>query len=97
MDIRFADKALQALESGKSGGKHSGEVIRGFRKAIRFIRSANDERDFWAMRSLRFEKLKGNRAHQYSMRLNDQWRLILEIPKAEPKNTIVVVAIEDYH
>lgn len=64
---------------------------------LQFIRVAPDERDFYAMRSLRFEKLKGNRSHQYSMRLNDQWRLILEVKPGQPKNTVVVVAIEDYH
>ena len=49
------------------------------------------------MRSLRFEKLKGDRSHQHSLRLNNQWRLIIEIQKADPKNIIVVLDIEDYH
>ncbi len=49
------------------------------------------------MRSLRFERLKGKRAHQHSMRLNDQWRLILEISKGNPENMVFVVGIEDYH
>jgi len=31
------------------------------------------------------------------MRLNKQWRLIVEIEKGNPKNTVVIVAIEDYH
>ena len=42
-------------------------------------------------------ELKGARAHQRSMRLNDQWRLILEIIPGRPKNRIRVCAIEDYH
>lgn len=49
------------------------------------------------MRSLNFEKLKGSRSHQHSMRINQQWRLILELKQANPKNVVVVVAIEDYH
>jgi len=49
------------------------------------------------MRSFRFEKLRGKRGHQYSMRLNDQWRLILEMRGKSSDKTIVIVGIEDYH
>ena len=56
-----------------------------------------DERDFYGMRSLHFEKLKGGRRHQYSMRLNDQWRLILEMEGKGHEKILVIVAIEDYH
>lgn len=31
------------------------------------------------------------------MRLNDQWRPILEIKTAKPKNVIMIVDIVDYH
>lgn len=31
------------------------------------------------------------------MRLNDQWRLILEIKTAKPKNIIIVIDVVDYH
>jgi len=72
-------------------------VVRAFRKRMQFIRAAADERDFYAMKSLHFEKLKGDRATECSMRLNDQWRLILKIKPSKPKNTIVIVGIEDYH
>jgi toxin HigB-1 len=72
-------------------------VVKGYRKVVRFIRAAGDERDFRAMRSLNFENLKGNRCHQHSFRLNDQWRLIVEIKEGNPKNVIEVVDIEDYH
>lgn len=63
----------------------------------RFIRAATDERDFYAMKSLHFEKLKGKRSRQYSMRLNDQWRLILEMEGKGNDKVLVIVAIEDYH
>ncbi len=76
---------------------HGVPVVRGYRKVIQFIRSASDERDFRAMRSLNYEKLQGDRAHQHSLRINDQWRLIVEIKKSEPKNVIRVMGIEDYH
>ena len=61
------------------------------------IRAAADERDFYAIRSLHFEKLSGRRQDQYSMRLNDQYRLILEIAGRAADKVIVIVGIEDYH
>ena len=99
MELEFGDDDLARLETELDfkAGRSDEILVKAFRKRIEFIRAATDERDFYAMRSLRFEKLKGDRSHQYSMRLNDQWRLILEIRSAEPKNIIVVVKIEDYH
>lgn len=61
------------------------------------IRAAEDERTFYAMKSLHFEKLKGNRSHQHSMRLNDQWRLILEFECTNDGKVVLVIGIEDYH
>jgi proteic killer suppression protein len=64
---------------------------------MQMIRAALDERDFYAMKSLRFEKLKGARQKQHSMRLNDQWRLILEFEGEGATKVVVVCEIEDYH
>jgi len=98
MHIEFSRDDLARLESDTTfNAGYDGSVVRGYRKSIRLIRAANDERDLRAMRSQNFEKLKGKRAHQYSLRINDQWRLIIEIKKALPKNVIVVMGIEDYH
>ena len=49
------------------------------------------------MKSLHFEKLKGDRQEERSMRLNKQWRLIVKIIPDTPKNRVAVLAIEDYH
>ena len=72
-------------------------VVRAFRKRVQFIRAATDEREFYAMKSLHFEKLKGDRSHQRALRLNKQWRFILEIKKTGTRRVVVVVQIEDYH
>lgn len=98
MEVRFDDSELQRLygEAGHSGGWPPG-LVKQFRKVVGFICAATDERDFRGMRSLNFEKLQGNRAHQCSMRLNSQFRLIFEIEKGTPKNTIVIKSVEDYH
>lgn len=98
LEIRFKDESLDSLETDAqaTGGFPAGVVL-AFRKRVQFIRSTKDERDFYQMRSLRFEKLKGDRSHQYSMRLNDQWRLILEFDGMAPNKTVVLISIEDYH
>jgi proteic killer suppression protein len=61
------------------------------------IRNAVDERDLREVKANHFEKLKGAREHQHSMRLNDQWRLIVEIEGKGPNKKLIVVGIEDYH
>ncbi|HEX7618405.1 MAG TPA: type II toxin-antitoxin system RelE/ParE family toxin [Verrucomicrobiae bacterium] len=99
MDIEFRDERLDCLETDAefTAGYAKDAVVKAYRKRMQAIRAANDERDLYAVRGNRFEKLKGERSHQYSLRLNDQWRLIIEIKPGSPKNTIVVVGIEDYH
>lgn len=98
MDVEFADEDWDRLETELDfNAGFSREIVRVYRKRLQAIRSAIDERTFYAMKSFHFEKLKGNRDHQSSMRLNDQWRLIIEIKPSQPKNVIVVVGIEDYH
>ena len=64
---------------------------------MQVIRAAVDERDLYAMKSLHFEKLKGSRQDERSLRLNKQWRLIVKIVAATPKNLVAVLGIEDYH
>jgi proteic killer suppression protein len=98
MDVRFADDQLKRLESESTfDGGFGREVVRGFRKVMQVIRAAVDERDFYAMKSLHFEKLQGKRSHQHSMRLNKQWRLIVEFQKVTDGKIVVVVSVEDYH
>ena len=42
---------------------------------------------------IRLEKLSGNRSDQYSIRVNEQWRICFRWTKAGPEN----VEIADYH
>jgi proteic killer suppression protein len=98
VQIEFRNSYLDRLEiEPRFTGDFGTDVVKAFRKRIQAIRAAFDERDLRAVRGNNFEKLKGNRAHQYSMRLNDQYRLILEIKRSTPKNIVVVIDIEDYH
>ena len=95
MNIRFTDIDLDRLEvDAKFTAGWSQAIVRAYRRRINDIRAAADERD---LRAARFEKLKGKRSHQYSIRLNNQYRLILEIEGSLDSKTVVVVSIEDYH
>src|SRR6266571_694809 len=97
MRVSFRSRKLEALETEASDAGYPAEAVKAFRKRMQFLRAAADERDLRAMKSLRFEKLKGARSHQFSLRLNDQWRLILEIEEQGNAKTMVIVEIEDYH
>lgn len=96
MEIEFADNDLDRLEVDAAfNAGHASSIIKAYRKRLQQIRNAVDERDLRFVG--RFEKLKGKRSHQYSFRLNDQWRLVIEIRKSTPKNIVRIIAIEDYH
>jgi proteic killer suppression protein len=98
MDVEFADEQWDRLETDPEfNAGFARDIVRAFRKIMQAIRSAPDERTFYGMKSLHFEKLKGDRDHQRSMRLNKQWRLIVEIKPSQPKNIVVIIGIEDYH
>jgi proteic killer suppression protein len=98
MDVTFKDKSLDQLETDPSfNGGFGDAVVRAYRKRMQQIRAATDERTFYALRSLHFEKLKGDHEGQFSMRLNDQWRLIIELHGEAPRKVVYVIEIADYH
>ncbi|MGI9017921.1 MAG: type II toxin-antitoxin system RelE/ParE family toxin [Euzebya sp.] len=81
MEMEYGDDATRRLHlDGISFGK-------GFDKQaimrLNRIKAAVDQRDLGALKGNRFEKLKGDRATTYSIRINDQWRITFRI--------------EDYH
>ena len=97
MKIEYADDELLALRTSNPSGKYGQEIVKGFRKVVNFIEQAVSEQDFRSMRSLKFEKLKGDRSHEHSFRINKQWRLIVEIKSDETPTVILCKQIADYH
>jgi proteic killer suppression protein len=98
MDVRFDDPDLDRLETDLNfTAGHDPSTVKGFRKAMQVIRAATDERDFYAMKSLRYEKLKGGRSHQHSLRITIKWRLIVELEGNAPNKIVRIKGIEDYH
>lgn len=98
MEVTFNNRSLDRLETDASySAGFSDVIVKSYRKAMQHIRAASDERTLYTRQSLRFEKLSGNRNGQYSMRLNIQWRLIVELHGKGSKRTINVIEIADYH
>jgi proteic killer suppression protein len=98
MEVEFKNDDLRRLAvDEKAIRKLPQGVARVYQRRVAFILGAKDTRDLGAMRGTGFEKLKGARSHQHSMRLNDQFRLILEIRPGSPGERVLVVGIEDYH
>ncbi len=98
MEVEFVDDDLDRLETDPEfSAGFAREIVKGFRKAMQLIRAAPDEREFYQLRGLHFEKLEGDRAHQRSMRINKQWRLVLELVGQAPNKAVRVICIEDYH
>ena len=95
MEVKFSDELLERLANDETfWGRYPQAVVKGYRKTMVWILDAVDERDFYALKGLHFEHLHG-RPGQHSMRLNIQFRLIVEFSN-DPK-TALIVAIEDYH
>ena len=97
MEIVFADADLAKIETEEAGDTRLPVgVIKSARRKLTLLRAALDDRSLRTWKSLHYEKLKGDRDHQRSIRLNDQYRLILSLNTETPP-TITILAIEDYH
>ena len=64
-------------------------------KRLRILGAASSLSVLRALRSNRLEALKGDRAGQYSIRINDQWRVCFKWPRGAPGPTDVEIV--DYH
>jgi len=63
------------------------------RRKLRMLNNSFDIKDLMIPPSNRLEKLKGNRKDFYSIRVNDQWRLIFKWENGIASN----VELIDYH
>jgi toxin HigB-1 len=64
-------------------------------KRLRVLDSATALGDLAALNSNRLEALKGDRKGQYSIRINDKWRICFDWPRDEPGPSDVEIV--DYH
>jgi len=62
-------------------------------RKLRMLNRATNLQDMRVPPANRLEKLKGKRVGQYSIRINDQWRVCFEWREGDTHN----VEIADYH
>ncbi|OPY81625.1 MAG: Toxin HigB-1 [Syntrophorhabdus sp. PtaU1.Bin153] len=97
MRFRFSDKKLETLYRTGEGSEGYPNGIAGiFVRRVRVIEGAIGENDLRAMKSLHFEKLKGQR-NRHSIRLNKQWRLILTFEKDREGKIVVIIEINNHY
>lgn len=96
LEVRFKNKELIKLyETGKSAKlRLPSNVVDKFFATIQKIEAANTIQDLLSDKGLRFKKLKG-RGEEYSMRLNDKYRLEMEIKWSDNKLSVGVFILLD--
>ena len=94
MIVSYRDRRTRDLADGEHVKAFSG-ISRAAGKKLDLLEAATTAEDLAGLRGNRFEKLSGNREGQYSIRINDKWRICFEWPAgaAGPSN----VEIVDYH
>jgi proteic killer suppression protein len=89
----FADQETEKIFRGQVSRKLPTTIQRTARRKLLYLEDVDDLRDLRSPPGNRLEELQGDRAGQYSIRINDQWRIcfIWQDNKAQQ------VRIEDYH
>jgi proteic killer suppression protein len=88
----FADKRTAALFRDEFVRQFQG-IARPAKRKLEAVNAARQLEDLALPPSNRLEKLKGNLDGFYSIRINDQWRVIFKWIEGEP----YAVQIVDYH
>lgn len=85
MQVTFATTSLRkCFESSDAGVKQWGaEIARKYIQRVNLIVAAKGLTDLATPRSLHLHPLKGDRAGQHAISLNDRWRLIFTHNKEE--------------
>ncbi len=94
MVLSCRDKRTGDFAAGKRINAFS-SIEHAARLKLNRLEAATSIKDLAALPGNRFEVLKGDRKGQYSIRINDQWRVCFEWPdkSSGPTN----VEIVDYH
>jgi len=88
----FADKDTQLLFEGGNPRRFRAIKVQAERK-LQMIDSAADIIDLRSPPGNRLEKLSGGRSNQWSIRINQQWRICFSFANGHATN----VEIVDYH
>lgn len=94
MIVSYRDKRTREFGAGKRV-KHFSGIDRPARLKLDRLESATSLADLAALPGNRFEALLGDRRGQYSIRINDRWRICFEWPDGSPGPANVEIV--DYH
>jgi proteic killer suppression protein len=94
MIVSYRDKRTRDFAAGKFVKAFSG-IERAARLKLDRLEAATGIRDLAALPGNRFEALAGDRKGQYSIRINDQWRICFEWLDGAPGPSNVEIV--DYH
>lgn len=89
----FRDENTRQIAEGKFVRRLAQDMQRVAARKLAQLQSATRLEDLGALPGNRLEALKGSRAGQYSIRINDQWRVCFAWTAAGPEQ----VEIVDYH
>ncbi len=90
---KFGDKESEKIWNGIRSKKLPSEIQNVARRKLRMLNNAQDVNDLRVPPANRLEKLKGNSKNYYSIRVNNQWRIIFQWRN----NDAYIVKIVDYH
>lgn len=94
MILSYRDKRTRDFAEGRRVKAFDGFRSQAETRLVR-LHSAESLRDLQAIPGNRLKALHGDRAGQYSIRINDQWRICFEWPAGS--NGPTNVEITDYH
>ncbi|WP_131867616.1 MULTISPECIES: type II toxin-antitoxin system RelE/ParE family toxin [unclassified Bradyrhizobium] len=94
MIVSYRDKRTERFAAGQHVKDFSGFARQAEIRLDR-LDAATNLTDLAALPGNRLEALKGDRAGQFSIRINDQWRICFNWPEGSPGP--VDVEIVDYH
>ncbi len=89
----FADAETALIWSGRRSRRLAADIQAVALRKLRLLNQARVLSDLRAPPGNRLEALKGERAGQYSIRVNDQWRICFNWREGGPAD----VQIVDYH
>lgn len=89
----FKDKEAKKIYNRERSPKLPPDLQRTALRKLRMLNRATNLNDLQVPPANRLEKMKGDRADQFSIRINDQWRICFRWSS----NDAFEVEIVDYH
>ena len=93
MIVSFADKNTQKIWEGIRVKSLPTEIQEIGRRKLRMLNNSVDINDLMIPPSNRLEKLKGNFKNHYSIRINNQWRIVFKWNNGNASDFTII----DYH